>query len=177
MRPADIAVRAAGSIAEHFVAVGDRVGLVALGARGVQRVPAAAGFRHLRRLLEVMSTAEPKRAPADDGRMPRGLGEGALVVMLSPLLSPAALRRVRTLAERGTATVVIDCLPEDIARQALADPYVGITWRIEILKRDRELRAIREAGIPVVPWRGPGSLDAVLRDLHHRSRTSVVARR
>ena len=174
----DIAVRAAGAIAEHYVAVGDRVGLVALGALGVQRVPAAAGFRHLRRLLEVMSTIEPAHIRStDNGRMPRGLGEGALVVVLSPLLSAAAMRRVRALADRGLATVVIDCVPPGIAQQAAADPYVGITWRIELLKREREIRHIREAGIAVVPWRGPGSLDVVLRDLHHRSRSGTLARR
>lgn len=173
----DIAVRAAGAIAEHHVAVGDRVGLVALGARGVQRVPAAAGFRHLRRLLEAMSSLERARGPMDDGRLPRGLSDSALVVILSPLLSPAAIRRVHLTAERALATVVIDCLPADIAEQDPADPYVGITWRIERLARDRELRRIREAGIAVVPWRGPGSLDAVLRDLHHRSRSNVMSRR
>jgi len=172
----DIAVRAASAIAEHYVAVGDRVGLVALGSRGVQRVPATAGFRHLRRLLEVMAAIEPARAPADDGRLPRGLGDGALVVMLSPLLSPAAVRRVRTVAERGLTTVVIDCLPEGIALQDYEDPYVGVTWRIEMLRRDRDIRQIREAGIAVVPWRGPGSLDAVLRDLHHRAGTGGVRR-
>lgn len=173
----DIAMRAASAIAEHHVAVGDRVGLVALGARGVQRVPAAAGFRHLRRLLEAMSSLERARGPMDDGRLPRGLSESALVVILSPLLSPAALRRVHLTAERALATIVIDCLPENIADQDTADPYVGITWRIERLARERELRRIREAGIAVVPWRGPGSLDAVLRDLHHRSRSSVMSRR
>ncbi|HNJ97627.1 MAG TPA: DUF58 domain-containing protein [Ilumatobacteraceae bacterium] len=173
----DIAVRAASAIAEHHIAVGDRVGLVALGARGVQRVPAAAGFRHLRRLLETMSTLERARGPMDDGRLPRGLSESALVVMLSPLLSPAALRRAHLTAERAVATVVIDCLPEDIARQDTDDPFVGLTWRIQRLARERELRRIREAGIAVVPWRGPGSLDAVLRDLHQRSRTAVRGRR
>lgn len=173
----DIGVRAAGAIAEHYVAVGDRVGLVALGALGVQRVPAAAGFRHLRRLLEVMATIEPARVRGDDGRLPRGLTTGALVVVLSPLLSAAALRRVRALAERGMTTLVIDCLPQGIAHRADDDPYVAITWRIELLRRHREIRAISEAGIPVVPWRGPGSLDMVLRDLHDRSRPGMRARR
>ena len=173
----DIGVRAAGAIAEHYVAVGDRVGLVALGALGVQRVPAAAGFRHLRRLLGVMATIEPAHVRGDDGRLPRGLSAGALVVVLSPLLSAAALRRVRALAERGMTTVVIDCLPQGIAHQAADDPYVSIAWRIELLRRQRDIRNISQAGIPVVPWRGPGSLDVVLRDLHHRSRSGTLARR
>lgn len=166
----DIAVRAASAIAGHYITVGDRVGLVAIGARGVQRVPAASGSRHLRRMLEVMATIVPARATSDDGRLPRGLNDEALVVMLSPLLSPAAMQRVRTLTARGITTMVIDCLPDGIALQDPDDAYVGIAWRIEVLTRDRDLRLLREAGVSVVPWRGPGSLDAVLRDLHRHGR-------
>ena len=34
-----------------------------------------------------------------------------------------------------------------------------------------------EAGIAVVPWRGPGSLDVVLRDMHRRSLAGAGRRR
>ena len=169
----DITIRAAGAIAEHYVHAGDRVALVLLGARGVQRVAPASGYRHLRRLLEVMADVEPAGAQRDDGRLPRGLGDGAMVVMLSPLTSPAALRRAVTIADHGISLLVVDCMPPDITRQDPDDPYVGITWRIELLKRDREVRRMREAGIAVVPWRGPGSLDVVLRDLQHHAGTRL----
>jgi len=172
----DVSMRAAGAIAEHFISSGDRVALVVLGARGVQRLPPSSGHRHLRRLLEVMANVQPLSALVDDGRMPRGLGDDALVLMLSPLLSPGALQRAVTIANHGRAVIVIDCLPADIAQQEPADPYVDITWRIELLKRDRDIRRVREAGIAVVPWRGPGSLDLVLRDLHHHARTPVGRR-
>lgn len=169
----DVSVRAAGAIAEHFISAGDRVALVVIGAHGVQRLPPAAGYRHLRRLLEVMAHVQPAYALVDDGRMPRGLGDGALVLMLSPLVSPAALQRAVTIADHGLAVIVVDCLPTDIAQQEPDDPYVGITWRIELLKRDRDNRRVREAGIAVVPWRGPGSLDVVLRDLHRHAGARV----
>ena len=109
--------------------------------------------------------------------MPRGLGEGALVLMLSPLMSPAALQRAVTIADHGLSVLVIDCLPTDIALQEPDDPFAGITWRIELLKREREIRRVREAGIAVVPWRGPGSLDVVLRDLHHHAGSRMRRRR
>ncbi len=173
----DISMRAAGAIAEHFIGAGDRVELVVLGARGVQRVPPSAGYRHLRRLLEVMANVEPANGQVDDGRMPRGLGESALILMLSPLLSPGARQRAVTIANHGRAVIVIDCLPTDIAQEDPDDPYVGITWRIELLRRDRDIRRAREAGIAVVPWRGPGSLDVVLRDLHRHTRTAVGRRK
>lgn len=169
----DITVRAAAAIAEHYIGAGDRVGLVVFGARGVQRLPPASGSRHLRRLLEVLATVEPARAMGDDGRVPRGLGDSATVVMLSPVLLPGALQRASTIADRGMSVLVIDCLPDDLADRHPDDPYAAITWRTELLQRERHLRQAREAGIAVVPWRGPGSLDAVMRDLHHRSRSGV----
>ncbi|MFZ4719630.1 MAG: DUF58 domain-containing protein [Ilumatobacteraceae bacterium] len=169
----DVAVRAAGAIAEHYVHAGDRVALVMMGARGVQRVPPASGSRHLRRLLDVLSDATPAGLQRDDGRVPRGLGGGALVVMLSPLTSPPAIRRAAAIADQGISLLVVDCLPDDITRHDPDDPYIAITWRIELLKRDRVLRTMREAGIAVVPWRGPGSLDVVLRDLQHHSGTRL----
>lgn len=172
----DVTMRAAGAIAEHYVRVGDRVALVAFGARGVQRVPPASGNRHLRRLLEVMAGIQPGNAMRDDGRMPRGLGESALVLMLSPLMSPAALQRAVTIADHGRSLVVIDCLPTDLVRRDQDDPLAAVTWRIELLKREREIRRVREAGIAVVPWRGPGSLDLVLRDLHHQSGSGIRRR-
>lgn len=164
----DVALRAAAAIAEHYTRTGDRVALVTIGARGVQRLPPAVGYRHLRRLLEVLAKVEPAHALFDNGRMPRGLSSGVLVVMLSPLLSPGALQRLATIADRGLNVLAIDCLPTDIADEDPGDPYAGITWRIELIKRERQLRQVREAGIAVVPWHGPGSLDLVLRGLHHR---------
>lgn len=172
----DITMRAAGAIAEHFIGTGDRVALVVLGARGIQRLPPAAGHRHLRRLLEVLANVQPANALLDDGRMPRGLGDGALVLMLSPLVSAGALQRLVAIADRGLAVVAIDCLPTGLAHQEAEDPYVGIAWRIELLKRERDILRIRESGIPVVPWSGPGSLDLVLRDLQHHARTRAGRR-
>jgi uncharacterized protein (DUF58 family) len=169
----DITLRAAGAVAEHYVHAGDRVSLLLLGSRGVQRLAPASGYRHLRRLLEVLADVQPGSAPRDDGRLPRGIGDGALVVMLSPLTSPAALRRALTIADHGTSLLVVDCLPPDITRNDASDPYVGLAWRIELLKREREVRRMREAGVAVVPWRGPGSLDVVLRDLQHHAGTRL----
>ncbi|HEY0519373.1 MAG TPA: DUF58 domain-containing protein [Ilumatobacteraceae bacterium] len=172
----DISMRAAGAIAEHYISVGDRVALVAIGARGVQRLPPATGRRHLRRLLEVLATVESSGEFFDDGRMPRGIGNGALVVMLSAMVSPRALQRAVTIADRGLTVLVIDCLPADIIEKDPDDPYLAIAWRIRLLQRESEIRHAREAGIPIVPWMGPGSLDAVLRDLHRHAGVRMARR-
>ena len=158
----DIAVRAAGAIAEHAIGVGDRVAVVGLGALGIRRTPASSGGRHLRRILELLATIEPAGTRPDDGRIPRGLGADSLVVLLSPLIGAASLARAVSMAARGIRVVVVDCLPADIAAEA-PDPLVAIVWRMELLHRETELASARRHGVAVVHWRGPGSLDAVLR--------------
>lgn len=165
----DITMRAAAAIAQHYAGSGDRVSLVLMGQRGVQRVPPGTGFRHLRRILEVLATTEPTEGVPDPGRVPRGLGDGELVVLLSPLLSLGAVQRAVTVADRGITLVAVDCLPPGITVDHGGDPYAALAWRIELLERERRLRQAREAGIAVVPWSGPGSLDLVLRDLQRHA--------
>ena len=52
-----------------------------------------------------------------------------------------------------------------------------LAWRIRLLEREREMLRARDAGVPIVPWTGPGTLDLVLRDLGRRSRAPRVVSR
>lgn len=165
----DLTLRAAGSIATHFLSVGDRVALVCLDNRGIRRLPTAGGSGHLHRLLETLSTIDTTGRLADTGRVPHGVTSGSLVVILSPLVSPTSLERAVTMAAHGRSVVVIDCLPADIVHQFHDDPLGRIAWRIRVLEREREIRTANESGVPVVQWRGPGSLDRILRDVQHRA--------
>ena len=181
---ADLVLRAGAAIAEHYVSAGDRVALVVLGGSDLRRLPAGSGRRHLRRILDVMASSEPGTDPFDRGQLPPHLDPGLLVVMLSPLVSHRSLDRAVVLARRGMSVVVIDCLPPDAAepdgahdRASSVDPYVPLAWRMRLLERDREVRRVVEAGIAVVPWRGPGSLDLVLRDLQRQAGGRAGARR
>ena len=175
----DISVRAAGAIAEHHLHRGDRVAVQVIGARGVTRVPPATGTSHLRRVLDCLSAIEPATLQHDDARLQLGLTAGALVVLLSPLVSPLALQRAVTLASRGITVVVVDTLPAGISNDdpdGPDDPYRSLAWRIRLLERRREMRRVQQAGVPIVQWRGPGSLDRVLRDLHRRARAPRMMR-
>jgi uncharacterized protein (DUF58 family) len=173
----DVTVRAAGAIAEHHLHRGDRVALHVLGARRARRVPPSSGRAHLRRVLESLTTIEPGTDLRDQGRLLLGLPAGALVVMLSPLASPVALQRAVGFAARGLTTVVVDTLPPGLVTGDGDDPAHALAWRIRLLERRREVRRIQQLGVPVVAWRGPGSLDQVLRDLHRqRSTPRLVAR-
>ena len=165
----DITVRAAGAIAEYSLHHGDRVGLRILGAAGVTRVRAAGGRAHLRRLLDILAAIEPATNWRDEADPPHeSVSAGVLVVMLSPLVSPITLARAVSLARHGLSVVVVDTLPPDVAADE-HDPPGILAWRIRLLEREREIRLVQEAGVPVVAWQGPGSLDQVLRDLRRRA--------
>lgn len=107
-----------------------------------------------------------------------GVKDGTLVVMISALVSPDALTQAAMLAARGISVVVIDALVDPreggVLPSADKDPLARTAWRIRLLEREREIRAIRAQGVAVVPWLGPGSLDVVLRELARRGRRAGV---
>lgn len=174
----DSSVRAAGALAEHFLRRGDRVGLRTSGTRQFVNVPSAAGVSHLRRILAELSTLEAgatrdRRWSAPVG----GSSPGGLVIVLTPLLSAAALEHVATLAVRHARVVVVDTLPGDIVEQAAAfGPTTALAWRIRLLERSAQIDELARVGVPVTAWRGPGSLDTVLRDLARRANAPRLAR-
>jgi uncharacterized protein (DUF58 family) len=173
----DIAVRAAAAVAEHYLRTGDRVALVDL-ARPQRAVPARNGRNHLVRLLDVLMDAKPKR---EAGVVPSladvtAYGSGsALVVLLSPLTTPAALAAVASLARSGRSVVAVDTLPADLRPDERSD-WTGLAFRLWRLRRTVDLDQLRELGVPVVPWRGAGSLDAVLRDAGRAARAARASR-
>jgi uncharacterized protein (DUF58 family) len=172
----DITVRAAAAIAEHYLHRGDRVSLRVFGSTGTRPVPPASGQNHLRRVLDTLTAIRPESDPlASYARRQRSLGTDVLVVMLSPLVSTTALERAAALARRGVTVAVIDTLPEHVADDP--DPVVNLAWRIRLLERRREIRTIEVVGVPVIAWRGPGSLDLFLRDLARRASAPRLVRR
>lgn len=170
----DRSVRAAAAVSEHFLQQGDRVSLRVLSARTPLTVPIGTGTRHGVRILDTLSRVVPA---VDDETDPRrvhlGVRDGTLVVMISALVSPDALTQAAMLAARGLSVVVVDALVEvgdDVIPRADKGALARTAWRIRLLERDREIRAIQAQGVAVVPWLGPGSLDVVLRELAHRGR-------
>jgi hypothetical protein len=135
------------------------------------------GHAHLRRILLALARVEH-----GGGRVwraeprPLGIQPGGLVVVLTPLLSPAAIEQVLYLARRHPTVLVVDTMPDDIAATT-PEAARALAWRLRLLERAIDVRRLQEEGVPVVPWRGPGSLDLVLRDLNRRaSAPRLVAR-
>jgi uncharacterized protein (DUF58 family) len=173
----DVTVRAAGAMAEHHLAVGDRVGLRVVGAARVPRVPVGSGRTHLRRVLGTLAVISPATERRDDGEWAiAGIGSGAVVIVLSPLVDPAMVELVARLGARGLTTLVVDTMPEHLWLGE-TDEATALAWRIRRLSRSVDVNRLTAAGVPVVAWRGPGSLDQVLRELARRARAPRMARR
>lgn len=192
----DNAVRAAGAIAEHYLRTGDRVGLRVLGAREAPALDSAAGRNHLRRVLDTLARTTAAQGTVADEKRLRGqlrarVRAGALVIVLTPAISPEVLGHALALSRRGIAVITVDTLPPELASPEL-DPTLleilmletdktpeasRLAWRIRLLEREHEMRRARDAGVPIVPWAGPGTLDIVLRDLGRRSRAPRVVSR
>ncbi len=170
----DHAVRAGAAIAEHFTRQGDRVSLHTVSGAQTRRLPAGTGRRHAGRILQLLAQTESAAEHrVDPERMRLLLPPGTLVVMLSPLVSAGMLTRAAMLARRGLSVIAVDVLTEDVQAAEEPDPVAEAAWRIRLLEREDELIQLQRHGVAVVPWRGPGSLDAVLRQMARRGRPGV----
>jgi uncharacterized protein (DUF58 family) len=158
----DIAVRGAAAVGEHFLRAGDRVGLIDLGRR-VRDVPVGSGRRHLRRLLDALVLAEAgpnhRAAPVQV----RPTAAGALVIALSPLVGRGGQAQIVHMVQHGQTVVVVDTLPDHVERPA--SPWTSLAMRIRAMERAADIDRLGELGVPVVGWRGRGTLDEVLRDV------------
>jgi uncharacterized protein (DUF58 family) len=171
----DVAVRAAGAVAEHYLQRGDRVAVRVLGSTLLNSVPFGGGLRHLRRVLDTLARIVPgEHRGVDPARMRFPVPPGTVVVLLSPMLSEQVVGLTRVLAQRGLDLVVVDTLPPDIVDR---EPERALAWRMRLLEREALLLQVARAGVPVVAWRGPGTLDDVLRGLGRRTRLPRVAGR
>jgi uncharacterized protein (DUF58 family) len=160
----DTTVRASASIAEHYLRHGDRVGLIDLG-QAVRRVRPGAGRGHLTRILDVLLDTEPARSSGVIETLALGeIASAALVVLLSPLVGEAALARAAAIGRGGHTVAVIDTLPPNAVPPSRS-AWTDLAWRLWLIERAVDIGRLHEIGIPVVPWRGAGSLDEVLRGI------------
>jgi uncharacterized protein (DUF58 family) len=176
----DQGVRAAAAVAEHHIRVGDRVGLRIVGGDG-GLLGFGAGTRHLRALFDLLSGVRA-------GELPEGVAErlqlrvtgGSVVFVFSPMLGQTIVTATASLVQRGLPVVVVDTLPPGASARVPdgVDPrLVDLAWRMRRLERDQVLAGLAALGCPVIAWRGPGTLDDVLRRLSRRRSVPQVAAR
>jgi uncharacterized protein (DUF58 family) len=159
----DESVRAAAAVAEHFLAQGDRVSLRVLSHRSPLLVPPGSGRSHRVRIQDCLSRVRPG-APMGSTLPPLRLRPGALVVLVSAMVSPQATATAAMLAAGGFPVVMLDTLGDQVQPED-EDAVARIAWRIRMLERQQEIAAVRGRGVPVVPWVGAGSLDSALRQM------------
>jgi uncharacterized protein (DUF58 family) len=175
----DTTVRAAAAIAGHYLRRGDRVSMVEFGA-AARRLRPASGRRQyltvLEWLLDVRAKAPGSPAPdtgpdADAPHEPyeqvfgpHPLSGNALIAVLTPLVDRRTAPMLARLARSGRHVIAVDTLPPAVPAPKIG-AYSETAYRLWRLERDNTVGALREHGVPVVPWAGAGSLDQVLRDV------------
>ena len=169
----DVTVRAAAALAEHHILVGDRVGVRVLGGSH-QIIAPGAGKRHLRRILGTLARLTSADAmSADVSRLQFRAPAGTVVFVLSPVLHEGPVQAAGVLSRRGFPVLVVDTLPavltpasgEGRRQTAVAE----LAWRMRQVERKNLLAQVARTGTPVVTWRGPGTLDAVLHRMARRA--------
>jgi uncharacterized protein (DUF58 family) len=162
----DTTVRAAAGIGEHYLTRGDRVSAVEFGPR-MRHLRAATGHRQYLSMLEwLLDVRVVPAGVAPESRLlgPRVLPPSALVVFLTPMLDDRTSAMLATLARTNRFVLAVDTLPPDV-RPPVTGDWTDLAYRLWQLDRRNTVGQLREVGVPVVAWAGPGSLDEVLRDV------------
>jgi uncharacterized protein (DUF58 family) len=160
----DVAVRAAASLAAHYLYHKDRVGLIQYG--GVCTwLPPETGQLQLYRILDGLLGAQTlfSYLTADIARIPpRVLPPGALIFVITTMLDTRIDVALHDLLARGFQFVLLIISPAHVmptSRYQYHDEATARLWRLEMNLRLRELR---RSGMPVVMQ----SSDDPLADLY-----------
>ena len=173
----DATVRAAAAITEHYTHQGDRVRIVEFGPR-MRRLRAGSGRRHYRAALDWLldTRVVPGNATSGERLIQAATRErAALIVMLTPLLDERSTQALATLARTGHKLITVDTLGSRVLPppRGVWTPLATRLWRLE---RANTIGRLRELGVGVEPWAGPGSLDLMLADIARVARAPKVVR-
>lgn len=162
----DLARQAAATVAQGYLAVGDRVGVEDLGVRR-RALRAGTGRRQLDRVLHQLATLRPVGDPRRRVRPPH-LPTGTLVYLFSTFLDPDAAELAQVWRRSGHRVVAVDILPR--LRDKGLDQRERLALRIVRIEREDLLAQVTAAGAEVVRWvdpSTPGRLQQLAR-LSHR---------
>jgi uncharacterized protein (DUF58 family) len=151
----DRAVRAATTLASHYLARRDRVGLVALGGT-LRWLQPSGGLRQRYRIVDALLETEVVFTYAwkDASVIPaRTLPPGALILAVTPLLDPRGVAALLDLRARGHDLAVVEVSPLD-----LVDPGPSaddrIAFRLWRLRREATVTRFTRLGVAVARWDG-----------------------
>jgi hypothetical protein len=91
---------------------------------------------------------------------------------------------VGRLRQLGCEVVVVDTLPAELGtsrwlkrRHRRERSWLDEAWVVRRLEREETFARLRQAGVPVVAWRGTASLAGVLATMERSRRAPRLARR
>ena len=156
----DLARQAAATVAEGYLAVGDRVGVEDLGVRR-RAVRAGTGRRQLDRVLHQLALLRPEGDPAPRVRPPQ-VPAGSLVYLFSTFLDPEAADLALGWRRAGHRVVAVDVLPR--LRLTALSSRERLALRIVRMERGDLLDDLEAAGVEVVRWAdGPAATRRLLQ--------------
>jgi uncharacterized protein (DUF58 family) len=164
-------VRGCAGVAQGYLRVGDRVGLVVL-SRGLRWLPPDTGQRTLYRITdEVLGLRRDNSVVTPDlSRLPRqALPPAAMMVLFTPLLDERTITLIDDLCARGVSTLVIDVLTCEPGLQRRHTPEDELAVRLWRLDRAAQRQRFSEQGVTVVPWDARRGLDDILAPALHLS--------
>jgi uncharacterized protein (DUF58 family) len=148
----DVAVRAAASLAAHYLYHKDRVGLIHYG--GVCTwLPPATGQLQLYRILDALLGTQTlfSYLTADIARIPpRVLPPGALLFVITTMLDTRIDVALHDLLARGFQFVLLIISPAHVMPTPRHQRHGEATARLWRLEMDLRLRELRRSGMPVV---------------------------
>jgi len=173
----DLTVRAAATLARHYVARRDRVGLVGFG--GVLRwLLPGSGISQLYRIVDALLDTEIRLNYAWKGIdiVPPGtLPPQALVVAVTPLLDERSVNALLDLRSRGFDLAVIETSPLPYIDPGTS-PVDLLAYRIWQLRRDALRTRYRRAGVAIAEWRPGEPLVLPIEEVNAFRRHALLGR-
>jgi uncharacterized protein (DUF58 family) len=148
----DVGVRAAASLAAHYLYHKDRVGLIHYAGVCTWLSPAA-GQIQLYRILDRLLGTHPlfSYLTGDIARIPpRVLPPGALLFVITTMLDPRIDVALRDLLARAFQFVLLVISPAQITPASRHPSHVEATARLWRLEMDLRVHEFRRMGVPVV---------------------------
>ena len=173
----DLAVGAAGSLAERYLRHKDRVGLVSFGGVLNWLTPAT-GVVQLYRIVDALLDTEIvlNYAWKDLDVIPvRTLPPKALVVALTPLIDKRAVAALIDLRRRGFDLAVIEIDPAPYVEPG-PEELEQLAFRLWRMRREALRAEYERVGVPVVPWRHGESLQVALEEVRSFRRGARAVR-
>lgn len=149
----DLARSAAATVAQGYLAIGDRVGVEDLGVRRRALRPGA-GRRQLDRVVHQLALLSPEGEPRQRLRAPH-LTTGSLVYLFSTFLDPEPAQLAQVWRRAGHRVIAIDVLPR--LRPHGMDGRERLALRIVSIERGDRLADVAASGAEVVRWADAGA--------------------